>query len=258
MKVWLKRLYVIISIFLASLLCGCLDYDASIQFKGANQGQLVQHVRLDRQLAKLNPGGTAAWLDSIETRTQQLGGKVDRRSEQELVATIPFYGGKDLEARFNQFFQAGATAVHPVVTQQTSVDASRSDSPQAFLSQLKLTQDNYGVVRRNHLVYDLDLTSLSHSPEDLIDGGWGTVLTLNLDTPWGAHWADPVSLSPTSPKFSGWPKAVGQRLTWQFYPGQVNHLDVIFWLPSPLGIGGIVIIGVTLVGFRLKADASAP
>jgi hypothetical protein len=39
---------------------------------------------------------------------------------------------------------------------------------------------------------------------------------------------------------------------WTLKPGQLNHLEAVFWLPSPLGIGTLVIVLLVLGGFYLK------
>ena len=42
------------------------------------------------------------------------------------------------------------------------------------------------------------------------------------------------------------------RVQWQLKPGELNHLDAIFWLPNPLGIGAILIILISCGGYYLK------
>jgi len=41
-------------------------------------------------------------------------------------------------------------------------------------------------------------------------------------------------------------------LIWRLKPGQINSIDVVFWVPSYLGWGILAVIGLTLGGYYLK------
>ena len=42
------------------------------------------------------------------------------------------------------------------------------------------------------------------------------------------------------------------QVTWQLEPGQINHIETSFWVPSYLGIGTVIIILIVLLGFYAK------
>jgi hypothetical protein len=44
----------------------------------------------------------------------------------------------------------------------------------------------------------------------------------------------------------------GNQLTWKLQPGKQNHLEAIFWIPSPIGIGAVAIAILVGIGFWLK------
>jgi Protein of unknown function (DUF3153) len=71
-------------------------------------------------------------------------------------------------------------------------------------------------------------------------------LEFKLRTPWGARIpAANGKLSPTLRK-SGW------QLVWKLKPGAMNHIEVVFLLPSPIGIGFVAIALFVIVGAMAK------
>ncbi len=225
-------------LLLASLLLsGCVQYDIGINFDSPNRGEIVQHIKLGR-LIGLSDDQAQEWLDSIQRRAQQLQGKTKKFSDQEIAVTIPFYNGADLEAKFNEFFnpyqQNGSSAVKevPLVS-----------------SRFSLTQNNFLLLLRNRLSYDLDLQALSPvsikgnvpiSSDEILD------FEFSLNTPWGARELESENaVRPNSD--SG-----GRHLVWTLTPGQLNHIEAVFWLPSPIGIGTIVITLFVWGGIYLR------
>jgi len=106
------------------------------------------------------------------------------------------------------------------------------------------------VVQRNQLNYELDLRSLAVlsakgsiivSPGSLLD------LQFSLQTPWGANILD-VGDNTITPQID----EDGHLLVWTLIPGQLNRLGVVYWVPSPLGIGTIVIVLLISSGFYVK------
>jgi Protein of unknown function (DUF3153) len=77
----------------------------------------------------------------------------------------------------------------------------------------------------------------------------GSVLDLSfaLNVPWGAK-SIQASAGDLVPEVT----ADGHQLIWELKPGELNHLEVLFWVPSPIGIGAIVIILVAIAGNALK------
>ncbi|MCF4969417.1 DUF3153 domain-containing protein [Nostoc sp. CMAA1605] len=235
-----KILPLVLSISL--LLSGCVQYDIGVNFHNSNSGELVQHIRLEQKLTSFSGDYVYEWLNSIENRARKLDGKAKRISREEVVVTIPFSNGQELQTKFNEFF-----------TSQNQQDAepesteSGSDIPKVE-SNLLLFQNNFILAVRNKLIYDLDLRSLALiGSKGNVMADTGSILNLEfaLNTPWGAK-SIPVSETAIEPEKKG------QQLVWQLQPGELNHIEVVFWLPSPLGIGGLLIILFVWGGIYLR------
>jgi hypothetical protein len=244
---WLGRGFVrmrfLLVLLLASLLLsGCVQYDVGMRFENANRGELVQHVRLEKRLTSFGGDSVYEWLNSIERRARALEGKVRRVSPEEVLVTIPFSNGQELQAKFNKFFYPSANEG------ALSTDAAHNSELPHIESNLLLFQKNFLLTVRNHLIYDLDLRSLSlisskgnvlTNPGSILD------LELSLKTPWGAR-------SIQSSESSIPPQKNKQQLLWKLNPGELNHIEAVFWLPSPLGIGTLLIILFVWLGFYLR------
>jgi hypothetical protein len=229
-------------IFLASLLLsGCVEYDVGVNFESQTHGEIVQHIQLGEQLRSFSSLTVQQWLDSVKRRSQQLGGKTQRISDQEMVVTIPFNNGAELEEKFNQFF-------NPVDSKKSRSDAKLEPELPEIKSHLTVNQNNWLFAIRNRLIYDLDLRSLgvlSSEGNVLVSPGELVDVKFSLNTPWGARTiqsaADDTSL-----------EKQGNQLVWALTPGQLNHLETVFWVPSPIGIGAFLIILLVAAGGYLK------
>ncbi|MBE9013040.1 DUF3153 domain-containing protein, partial [Pseudanabaenaceae cyanobacterium LEGE 13415] len=87
----------IILVFVALVTSGCVNYDVGIQFDSPNRGAIVQRIQLDDRLSTFTGGTAQSWLSNIDQRVKRLQGKTRRLSNQEVLATIPFSNGQDLE-----------------------------------------------------------------------------------------------------------------------------------------------------------------
>jgi Protein of unknown function (DUF3153) len=213
------RLRLLWFILVAALfLSGCVHYDTGVNFSDANHGEIVQHIRLKTK-GSSEPIATP-WIESLVQRTQILGGKTRHPDAREWVMTIPFYNAKDLEGKFNQLFQSSQTSELP-------------------LSRLQIRTKNRILWQRNEMRYDLDLRSLrallKESFSESLD------LEFNLRTPGGAQ--VPTETGELSPKLrkNGW------QLVWKLKPGMMNHIEAVFWVPSPIGTG-FVVISLLVIG----------
>jgi len=242
---WQRSRRLVLGLLAMLLLTGCVDYDVGIRFDTPNRGAIVQHIQLGDRLRGLSGETAQQWLETLEQRGRQLGGRVERLPEQDIILTIPFSNAADLETKFNQFFSP--SNAQPLV-RTTSLDALPE-----IQSHLTVRRNNLLLLERNSLRYDLDLRSLGVSsasgqvvlsPTRLFD------LEFRLDTPWGARSGNaPESLRPTRTEN-------GTQLVWSLVPGELNHLEAVFWLPSPLGIGALVIGLLVLGGSYLKYPRS--
>nr|WP_322660766.1 DUF3153 domain-containing protein [Dendronalium sp. ChiSLP03b]MDZ8206317.1 DUF3153 domain-containing protein [Dendronalium sp. ChiSLP03b] len=224
------------------LLSGCVHYDVGVNFNHSNSGELVQHIKLEERLTSFSGDYVYAWLDSIEHRARKLEGKAKRVSKEEVIVTIPFSNGQELQEKFNEFFNSR-------VNQKAEAVPSESESELPKIeSNLLIDQSNFLVLVRNRLIYDLDLRSLSLIASNgnvLADTGSILDLKFSLKTPWGAK-NIPVTENAIEPEKNG------NQLVWQLKTGELNHIEVVFWLPSPLGIGSLLIILFIWGGFYLR------
>lgn len=223
------------------LLSGCVQYQVGVNFDNPNQGEIVQHIKLGERLTSFSSDSIAAWLDSIDRRARQLQGKAKRLSNQEVTVTIPFNNGAELAEKFNAFF-------NPTGKKKLEQAAQNSEIPQID-SHLKLNQNNFLLLVRNHLSYDLDLRSLeliSTNGNLIVNSSPILEFEFSLNTPWGARSIEVENtIHPES-------DSKGQQLLWRLQPGQLNHVEAVFWLPSPIGIGTVVIILFVVAGIYLR------
>ncbi|MBC6432000.1 DUF3153 domain-containing protein [Nostoc sp. HG1] len=224
------------------LLTGCVKYDVGLNFDNSNSGELVQHIKLGERLTSFSGDSVYEWLNSIERRARQLEGKAQRVSQEEIIVTIPFSSGRELQEKFNEFFNSRANQPSESVGNQ-----SESELPK-IESNVLLEQNNFLLLVRNRLIYDLDLRSLSLiASKGNVLANAGSILDLefSLKTPWGAK---NIQLTETAIE----PEKNGNRLVWKLQPGELNHIETVFWLPSPLGIGALLIILFVWGGLYLR------
>ena len=228
---------------LATLLTGCVDYEVGVNFATPYSGEIIQHIKVSDKLINLAPSDTKQWLNSLERRSRKLDGKVEKLDSQELLLTIPFGNGAELAQKFNQLFQ---TSIVPNATiPKEQVDLIQLNS------QVSLEQNNLVFVERNHLDLAIDLRALkvlSQQDKIIIDPDSIADLKFELTTPGIARSipgrADRTNLQPSENSL--------KSLVWQLHPGQMNHLEVVFWLPSPIGIGAVIITIMMILGYLLK------
>jgi Protein of unknown function (DUF3153) len=222
-------------VLLSSLiLSGCVQYQVGVNFDSPNYGEIVQHVQLSERLMSLSGDSAKTWLDSIERRVKQLHGKVKRRSDREVTVAIPFKNGAELAEKFSAFFH--------YIDKENSNNLTTDLPP--IDARFSLKQNNFLLLVRNRLSFDLDLRSLSListntnlvvNPSSLLD------LEFSLNAPWGGRSIGKADNAIPAEK-------QGKQLLWRLRSGQINHIEAVFWLPSPLGIGSIFIILFVVLG----------
>ncbi|BAY85689.1 hypothetical protein NIES267_51900 [Calothrix parasitica NIES-267] len=246
-KSFVKRIRLVCILLLASLLLsGCVDYDLGVNLNNANYGKFVQHIKLGEKLTSFSGDSVYEWLDSIERRARELEGKAKRISEEEVIVTIPFSNGRELERKYNKFFNSRNDSKNNSKS-RSKKSTSESELPKID-SNLLLKQSNFLLLVRNQLVYDLDLRSLaliSSKGNELTNTSSIIDLEFSLKTPWGAS-----SIQQTEDSIE--PEVDNKQLSWKLKPGQLNHLEAVFWLPSPIGIGTLLIVLFIALGFYLR------
>ncbi|NEO87899.1 MAG: DUF3153 domain-containing protein [Spirulina sp. SIO3F2] len=218
------------------LLSGCVRYDVGVEIKGQYQGQITQHIRLGEPLTNFSQREAQQWLQTLENRAKRLHGKTQRLGDAEIQVTIPFSNGKELRDRFNQFFNpTGQAGSDPEASTLVELTAS-----------LGFDQSNLLLIERDRLSLDVDLRSLGTLGDDqslIINAQDVLNLEFALQTPWGASIPE-QNQTPVQQR--------GQQLVWQLLPGQINHLEAVFWLPSTLGLGTVAIAGLVAGGATFK------
>jgi hypothetical protein len=207
---------------IAISLSGCVKYDTGIHFSILSDGEIVAHVQLSEQLTSFSQNAVKNWLNSIEQRTLAAQGHLERLSDREFKAIIPFNNPQELVAKINRYF---------------SNDARNSEADSSLKAVMKVERQNFLVVIRNHLIYDIDLRSLVVTEPTNRDDATNQKVTLGtnklvdldfrIQSPWGIKniEADGNNIGVALDR---------QQIQWQLQPGRINHIDVIFWLPNPL------------------------
>lgn len=235
--------YFLLCLSLVIFLSGCVRYDVGLDFSHQHQGAIVQHIKLGQQLTSFSQVEGNEWLNSIEKRARKLQGKTKRISPDEIVVTIPFANGQDLVDKFNQFFNS--------VIPQNGAQEQKSDAIDLLKlnSTIAVKQSNFLLAERNILDLTVDLRSLgvmSEGGQLIVSPGSLVDLEFVVNTPWGATTvADEGILTPEV-------REEGKQLAWKLQAGEINHLETVFWLPSPIGIGTLGIMLLIIAGFYLK------
>jgi hypothetical protein len=240
----MKVIRILIITFLTTiLLSGCVKYEMGINFDSQTHGAIIQHIKLAQKLKTFSGEIVEEWLDSVEERVRELEGRTKRLSNSEIEAIIPINNARDLQEKFNKFFNpSNSDAV------VNSTQSSETNLPQ-LNSNLAVNQNNFLLALRNRLSLEFDLRSLSLiSANNASDGGSSeSVLDLefSLTTPWGFR-----SLEANGKTLAYLQD--GKQVIWSLKAGEINSLDAIFWVPSPIGIGAVVIILFVSMGVFLK------
>ncbi|MGB7711021.1 MAG: DUF3153 domain-containing protein [Microcoleus sp.] len=229
---------------LLNLVTGCVQYDVGVNFDSQTRGEILQHIKLGDKLTSFSSETVGEWLKSVERRVRLLDGKTKRLSDQEVLVRIPFNNGAELEAKFNQFYNPIAPTDKSRVVTPLDTDLPK------FESHLGVKQNNLLLVLRNRLTLELDLRSLSLLSSNgslLVSPGGLLELDFSLNTPWGAQSIETVAGAIVPESY-----LEGKQLVWKLKPGEINYLEAVFWIPSPVGIGAVIIALFVAAGIYLK------
>ena len=215
-------------------LSGCVKYDTGINFYSLNYGEIVQHIQVGEQLNSFSQQAVKTWIDSIEARTKAAQGRIEYVNGGEIKVIIPFNNARESIEKIDGYFNPTSPS-------------SQDDS--SFKTHMQIQQNNFFLVVRNHLTYDIDLRSqIVESTDPKVSIASGDLLDLNftIQSPWGVTSAD------LSDSLKGVTGTNDRQKTWKIQSGKMNHLEAFFWLPNPLGIGSIAIVFISILGYYLK------
>lgn len=233
-----RKAFLLLCCCLLFFLTGCVRYDLGLNFQGQHRGAIVQHIKLGKQLNTFSESEANQLVTSLKARAKKLDGDLKQISPEEIVVTIPFYNGKELTTKFNRFFNSSYG-----VTKKDALDLLQINS------QMSLIQRNWLLLQQNKLNLTVDLRSLGIVSEEgnlIVTPGSLLDLEFGLNTPWGAQ--TKISDNPLTPPY----REEGDQLIWHLKSGQINEIEASFWLPSPLGIGALVIAILMYAGFYFK------
>ena len=236
----INRQLTILFCTLAIALSGCVKYDTGVNFASLNYGEIVEHIQLSEQLNSFSHQAVAAWLASIEQRAIGAQGQLQQLTDREFQVTIPFNNTQELVTKIDRYF-------NPVPVNRQASLSSPVPNTSKLKSQMQIEQSNLLLVVRNHLIYDIDLRSLSlpTDPKIAVAANNAIDLEFSLQSPWSIKNGNTSNVADVQVKSD-------RHLTWQLQPGALNHIEAIFWLPNPLGIGAVVIIIFSIAGYYFK------
>ncbi|MEL6456043.1 MAG: DUF3153 domain-containing protein [Cyanobacteria bacterium J06623_5] len=258
------RRVLLLCLLLCPLLTSCVDYDLGIRFDSQTHGVITQTIHLSDRLLVIGEGlldegspesalGAPAF-QTLPERARALSGRARQVDEDTLKVTLPFSSGEQLVERFNAFY--GNSQDDAESNSETAAAGLLAAFPGApsMQAHLALSQRNYLLALRCVLTYDLSI----QAPEPLglglgpSDTGW-----LNMDfhlvTPWGLAAPALVGKPPGEP-----PAIQGRTATWHLEAGRPHHIEVAFWIPSPVGIGAAAIALLCLTGYWIKYGLISP
>jgi hypothetical protein len=185
----------------------------------------------------------ADWLRQFEAQARAAGAQVKRlgpEAADTVEVVVPFNNGADLVQKFERLLSDPETQLFRGVP-----------GLPAIATHLSLTQTNWLFALRNHLSCDIDLRALnqlSTSSPGVIRNWRLLNLGLRLVTPWGLQPTE--TTVPTLATLT--PTIIDHEALWSLPVGQLNHIDVVFWVPSPIGIGAVAIATLSLLGYLIK------
>lgn len=226
-KSWGKKLRLLACILLvAAVSYGCADYDIGVNFRDQNHGTIVQNIHLGERAIAFNNDLVEEWLASVRQRARSLGGRTKRSTPTDIEVRIPFANGQELAEKMNGFFNS------------TERKGNADNSLPQIAARMTVTQNNWLLALRTHAIYEVDLRSLAVlSSEGNVLVGPGVLLDLafRLQAPWGIR-------SVESGEHAIAPVATTEKeLVWTLTPGEIDRIEAIFWVPSPIGIGSLFI-----------------
>jgi hypothetical protein len=230
----INRQLIFLCCLLSIALSGCMKYETGINFHSLNYGEIIQHIEIGDRLNNFSQQAVQTWIASIEERTKAARGKIERSSDGNLNVIIPFNNPQELVSKLDSYFNA-----NPLPSQEQA----------GLNTHIQIDQNNFFLVVRNHLTYDIDLRFQivkSNDPKVSLVSTDALDLNLSIQSPWG------VNSNNRPDRIGGDRGANDNQKIWKLRSGQMNHIEATFWLPNPLSIGSIAIALISLAGYYFK------
>lgn len=247
-------------ISLVWLLGGCFQADLTLQFDHHHHGFWTQTFTLGERNLAFAGDALEPWLTNLRAPVQRLGGRI-QQTPSTLNLRVPFSTPADGLRRFHGVFSAPRlefTAVMPGVGEAVQDSWAGPSAGVAERTQITLPgvgsvpfdldiqEQHWGLFSQVHLVYDLDLRTVAEGMEAVLQTeptreNW---VSFRLRVPWGLRSVAAEALPPASRDAHG--------AQWNLPLGQLSHIDVWFWLPNWVGLGGVVLVLAVLMGYSLR------
>ncbi|MFH7241513.1 MAG: DUF3153 domain-containing protein [Spirulina sp.] len=235
---------------LALLLNGCFQADLTLRFDHHHHGQWSQTVTLGERNLAFASDALTPWLQQLRPAVQRLGGRL-RQTPTAIELTVPFSTPADLAERFNRVLAdpipgepVGSLPGVPLEAPAATVITLPALGTVPFY--LETQEQNWGLFSRVRLRYDLDLRGVEFSSDSAIgsDGLLANPVSLAVQVPWGISLVETESLVPaqTNPTEARWILPLGEQ----------SHIDVRFWLPNWIGLGGVILAFTVLMGYVMR------
>ncbi|NEQ33879.1 MAG: DUF3153 domain-containing protein [Leptolyngbya sp. SIO4C5] len=221
---------------MALLLSGCFQSGIDIRFDSQTHGMISQQVRLEERFTRLSAAQVQQWFDQVAQQARSLGGSAQHNALETWQIKVPFNNGAELVDKFNRLMAA-----------ETSGLLAEVLGTAAVRSQLSLSQNNLIFALRNHLNWDLDLRAVEAAQPTggVLSNIEPLDLRFSLTTPWGIK---SLTAQPGEILQSGRSLQLGQ----------LNQIEAVFWVPSPIGIGAAAIALLVLIGWFVRHRVLGP
>ena len=254
-----KKLMMILIIFMSLILSGCVNYNLGMNFYDTNNAEWVQHIRIAETGQVFSSDYLQEWFNVLSRRANKIGGSTKYISPGELMVKIPFTHGQELEQKLANFYPRPLQTSPQKDGNQKNDKFNINPEPINIDSNVTLKENNFLFLSRNNLIYELDLRSLSALVPQKNSSDKTQISLFNIDftlkTPWGIKNIKNINstVKPLPPETNN------RQMTWQMKLGELNQIEVVFWLPNMLSIGTLIITILVGCGYYLKyAKANIP
>ncbi len=235
---------------LALLLNGCFQADLTLRFDHHHHGQWSQTVTLGERNLAFASDALTPWLQQLRPAVQRLGGHL-RQTPTTIEIAVPFSTPADLTERFNQVLadpMPGQAVGSPsaVTTENPFTTVITLPALGTVPFHLETQERNWGLFSQVRLRYDLDLRAVDFPPDSVLGGDVLSAdsVSFQVQVPWGIRAVETESLTPTQTFPTG--------AQWNLPLGEQSHIDVRFWLPNWIGLGGVILTVAVLMGYGIR------